>query len=283
MNSLNLNVKNLTYSNYALANLCACINQSLASSKVLTIPPCDIYCLIFTYKGGATYKGINKTSQLPANSLLFVSCKKGLQLRSTNMGWEACLLFINGDMLHFYEETIHSYDLPPLLLSSSSPLHAPLNAILQLEKSTSLAEEFIITEHVTHILSQYIHQEVNSALTTDKPPTYLVTIKENFDAYYSTYFCLDALASTYKISKYRLCREFNLYYKLSPMKYLNNVRIQKACLLLVSSDMHVNEVASAVGFDNTTHFIRLFKIQLGVTPLVYKKNRAHYTSDPSQL
>lgn len=275
MNSLNLNVKNLTYSNYTLTNLCTCINHSLASSKVLTIPPCDIYCLIFTYKGGATYKGKNKTSQLPSNSLLFVSCKKGLQFRSTNIEWEACLLFIKGNMLHFYEESIDTYDLPPLLLSSNSPLHASLNVILQLEKSASLAEEFIITEHVTHILSQYIHQEGNSALsTTEKPPTYLITIKENFDANYSHYFCLDALASTYKISKYRLCREFNFYYKLSPMKYLNNVRIQKACLLLVSSDMHINEVASAVGFDNTTHFIRLFKTHLGVTPLVYKKNIA---------
>lgn len=275
MNSLNFNVNNLTYSNYTLANLCTCINQSLASSKVLTIPPCDIYCLIFTYKGGATYKGKNKTSQLPTNSLLFVSCRKGLQFRSTNIGWEACQLFIKGNMLPFYEETIDSYDLPPLILSSTSPLHAPLKSILQLEKSASLAEELIITEHVTHILSQYIHQEANSALSMiEKPPTYLITMKENFDANYSNYFCLDALASTYKISKYRLCREFNIYYKFSPMKYLNNIRIQKACLLLVSADMHINEVAAAVGFDNTTHFIRLFKAHLGVTPLVYKKNIA---------
>lgn len=122
-------------------------------------------------------------------------------------------------------------------------------------------------------MSQYIHQEANSALSImDKPPTYLVTMKENFDANYSNYFCLDALASTYKISKYRLCREFTLYFKLSPMKYLNKIRIQKACLLLVSTEMHVNEVASAVGYENTTHFIRLFKAQLGETPLVYRKN-----------
>ncbi len=273
MNSLNFNAMNLTYSNYALVNLCTCINHSLASSKVLTIPPCDTYCLIFTYKGGATYKGKNKTSQLPTNSLLFVSCKKGLQFRSTDIGWEACLLFIKCNMLPFYEETIDSYGLPPLILSSSSALHGHLNSILQLEKSASLAEELIITEHITYILSQYIHQEANSALSIiEKPPTYLSTIKENFDANYSNYYCLDTLATTYKISKYRLCREFNIYYKLSPMKYLNNVRIQKACLLLVSADMHINEVASAVGFDNTTHFIRLFKAQLGVTPLVYKKN-----------
>lgn len=273
MNSLNFNVNNLTYSNYALANLCTCINHSLASNKVAALPPCDIYCLIFTYKGGATYKGKNKTSQLPTNSLLFVSCKKSLQFRSTDIGWEACLLFIKGNMLPFYEETIDSYDLPPLMLSSSSPLHNSLNSILQLEKSASLIEELLLTEHVTHILSQYIHQEANSALSImEKPPTYLVTMKENFDANYSNYFCLDALASTYKISKYRLCREFTLYFKLSPMKYLNKIRIQKACLLLVSTEMHVNEVASAVGYENTTHFIRLFKAQLGETPLVYRKN-----------
>lgn len=40
--------------------------------------------------------------------------------------------------------------------------------------------------------------------------------------------------------------------------------------LLESTNLRIHEVGSAVGIDNTTHFINLFKSLTGLTPQAYR-------------
>lgn len=53
--------------------------------------------------------------------------------------------------------------------------------------------------------------------------------------------------------------------------YLLNYRLAKAKELLCRSDLSVDEISSAVGFQTPTYFIRIFKNHVGVTPLKYRK------------
>ncbi len=57
---------------------------------------------------------------------------------------------------------------------------------------------------------------------------------------------------------------------LSPHRYLNSLRIRKACTLLKQSDCSIASAAETVGLD-PQNFARLFKQELGITPLKYKK------------
>ena len=59
---------------------------------------------------------------------------------------------------------------------------------------------------------------------------------------------------------------------ISPLKYINEVRIKKAKVLLQTRDNSVSEVAMAVGFNDVNHFGRMFKKQYGITPsTLFKK------------
>ena len=107
---------------------------------------------------------------------------------------------------------------------------------------------------------------------------YLIEIKNDFDSNYQNHFSLDALEQKFHVSKYRICREFTIYYDLSPIQYLNRVRIKVAKEALIYTDKRINEVGSMIGFDNTNHFIRLFKQQTGVTPLIFRKQPPAYSS-----
>lgn len=40
--------------------------------------------------------------------------------------------------------------------------------------------------------------------------------------------------------------------------------------LLLSTDKHIHEIASELGYENTNHFINLFKKETGLTPMVYR-------------
>ena len=69
---------------------------------------------------------------------------------------------------------------------------------------------------------------------------------------------------------------FSRYFKSSMghtfSEYLNSIRIKAAEDLLINTDVPVSEVASKVGFANTSYFIAQFKKQLHMTPKKYRSN-----------
>ena len=53
--------------------------------------------------------------------------------------------------------------------------------------------------------------------------------------------------------------------------YLTQLRMEKAKEQLASTDKSVSAIGSAVGFDNTSYFIKLFRETYGVTPETFRK------------
>jgi AraC-like DNA-binding protein len=61
-------------------------------------------------------------------------------------------------------------------------------------------------------------------------------------------------------------RLFGEYTGCSPVEYRNDLRLERARLLLQSGEYNVSEAAEAVGFTNLSFFIRLYKKKFGHTP-----------------
>lgn len=102
-------------------------------------------------------------------------------------------------------------------------------------------------------------------------PSYIADMQRRFNAEYHMPYLLDELAEEYHVNKFRLCREFAKYYEVTPMQYLNTVRMEKARERLLHSDKKVVEIGQLVGIENANSFIRLFKEKNGVTPLAYRR------------
>ncbi len=73
------------------------------------------------------------------------------------------------------------------------------------------------------------------------------------------------------VSEGYLSRSFNLETGLSLIHYLTRYRIQQAKLLLASSDKAVTEIAMEVGFSDSNYFSRVFRQEVGVSPLTYRR------------
>lgn len=56
----------------------------------------------------------------------------------------------------------------------------------------------------------------------------------------------------------------------SPLKYFNQLRIQKSCHLLSFSNLTVKEISVRTGFDDPFYFSRLFKNVMGLSPVQYR-------------
>ena len=82
---------------------------------------------------------------------------------------------------------------------------------------------------------------------------------------------LSELADAASLSAKYLCRLFSALTGKSPIEYLNEYRVECACVLLVSTERQILDVAYSCGFNDQSYFIKLFKRYKGVTPGIYRK------------
>lgn len=86
---------------------------------------------------------------------------------------------------------------------------------------------------------------------------------------YSDDITLDELSKIGCISKYHLIRLFTKEKGITPYKYLELYRINKAKQLL-QNEKSILEVAMQCGFSDQSHFTNLFKKTIGITPKQYQ-------------
>ena len=55
------------------------------------------------------------------------------------------------------------------------------------------------------------------------------------------------------------------------VKYITDIKMQKAKMLLEDMDMKIIQVARSLGYENQSYFNRLFKNYYGVTPGQYRE------------
>lgn len=81
------------------------------------------------------------------------------------------------------------------------------------------------------------------------------------------------LADRLEVSQEYLTRTFREHVGMTPGKYLVQVRVEQAKLLLQRGDHSVAFVADACGFTNGNYFARVFRSIVGVTPSVYAREQ----------
>lgn len=82
---------------------------------------------------------------------------------------------------------------------------------------------------------------------------------------------LEKLAEIACLSKDHFIRLFKKELGNTPLQYINQKKIEKAQLLLITEDLTVKEIAFQLAFEDYSYFNRLFKKITGVTPQEYRR------------
>ncbi len=80
-----------------------------------------------------------------------------------------------------------------------------------------------------------------------------------------------ALCSNFQISRSKLYRISKEYFGMGIERVVRTRRIIRAKELLMGASIPISEIAHRIGFPDYNYFIRVFKTEVGLTPLRYRK------------
>jgi AraC-like DNA-binding protein len=89
--------------------------------------------------------------------------------------------------------------------------------------------------------------------------------------HYADEFKIADLADECHMSETHFRRVFQEKMNMSPIEYVNFVRVKKACELIDKTDVSMEEVAERVGFSTPSTFNRNFRRIMGTSPYQWKK------------
>ncbi len=132
----------------------------------------------------------------------------------------------------------------------------------------------IICKSILNMLITHIIRNKSSLLFIEESREKLnlecIKIKNYIDSHYSQNITLDFLSNLTYMNKFHLVHTFTKQIGLSPINYAINKRIQEAKNLLATTSYSIRDIASIVGFCNSSYFSQMFKKVTGVTPKNYR-------------
>lgn len=139
------------------------------------------------------------------------------------------------------------------------------------EAKVMLFQLFLIMYEMELFVQKDIHYNEEQRLAIDRYKMIQSYIKEH----YKEEIHLEELAELIECSENYVGRLFKKIRNDSPIHYLIQYRIEKACELLRNTTMSVYDICLEVGFTNASYFIRQFKECMNTTPLKYRKSFLH--------
>lgn len=144
--------------------------------------------------------------------------------------------------------------------------------ILEIEHKAfnyELACKSMLILFITHII-----RNTTSSLFIEEPQEKInlecMKIKNYIDAHYSQNITLDFLSDLSYMNKFHLVHTFTKEIGVSPINYVITRRIQEAKNLLATTNYSIRDIASIVGFSNSSYFSQMFKKVSGISPKRYR-------------
>ena len=108
--------------------------------------------------------------------------------------------------------------------------------------------------------------------------TYIQDALNFINSNYMHSITVQEIADYVNLSRSYLYKMFIKNLGISPQRYLINLRMYKATLLLKGTKLPIGEVASSVGYSDSLLFSKTFSKHFSMSPLNYRNNQVNKTS-----
>ena len=92
-----------------------------------------------------------------------------------------------------------------------------------------------------------------------------------FEANYQQKALLSSFCKKYHYNTQYISRLFKKETSLTALEYIQKIRIEKSCDLLVGTNLTIREIAHQTGYEDIKFFNRVFRKMVGMTPSEYRQ------------
>ena len=239
--------------------------------------------IMFTLEGSRTMHHNGKSWTLKKHSCLLTRKTAYLQERPEFVGWEVLAFYFQDS---FFRQVINEYfqylplkGLPEPPSDMLIDIHVnettqaffysilpyfkqatpPVEALLELKFKELLFNLFLDPAN------RMLLAHANSLMNQDKVPLWQI-----MESNYTFNLTIAQFARMANRSTSAFKKEFTEYYGTSPGKWLTQKRLDHARALIETSSKSISDIASDSGFENLSHFSRIYKQRYGKSPLQSK-------------
>lgn len=227
---------------------------------------------LFTEKGRGILIVKDRRYILEKNSLLYLPPGLPHEYYPENGEWSTCWMVFRGDMLTdimkkmgFERERIAA----DADLTDFKKLYNRLMGIAADNLHSSKKCSLLIYDAV--LLAGDIFDDKNSAGNTGN------MIVDKAARYINEHCCADIslneLSELSGVSPQYFGRLFKERLKMRPMEYIARVKVSKAKIMLLDSDMPISRISEKLGYTSPTYFGIVFRKYEGISPSEFRKNR----------
>jgi AraC-like DNA-binding protein len=246
----------------------------------------DAYEILYLISGDFYYFIGDRTYQVAGGTLLFMDIHEMHKLVNSgcNMYERVTLLFKKEFLQHFCtsgqcEELLELFKSDNRALKMTGIDQYFIEQLFQkmIQEGKKQArgyeqyQQLLLVELLLYLNRKLFDSRAAPLVESNRTHKKVLDIVNYVNQHYMEPLKLCEISRQFDISSSYLCRTFKESTGFSFIEYINNIRIKEARDLLIGSSFNVTEIAGMVGFDNTSHFGRTFKLMMGISPLCFRK------------
>lgn len=135
-------------------------------------------------------------------------------------------------------------------------------------RDMELWEKMVLRGAMLMIMSHFIREARPRVWTQDER---MKRVLEYIHSNIGHQFSVEELSDVASVTKPYFIKLFKQEFGVSPVQYINNKKVERAQLLLYTTDKAVKEVAYTLGFSDQNYFIRMFRKMMAITPQEYRR------------
>jgi AraC family transcriptional regulator, exoenzyme S synthesis regulatory protein ExsA len=238
----------------------------------------------FISSGKKMWKSIYHSYEVSEGDIIFI--KKGANLTHQFFDDEFCaiFMFIPDDFIKAFLKRNTA------LLTASQKDISGQDAVLRIQQDQllksyyhSIQSYLSLAEKPNEQLLILKFEELLLSLFSNKKhqdlTDYFISLCQNRE-YHMSRVMEENFAYNLKLENYaQLChmslsafkKSFNQYYHTTPAAWLKHRKLDLALHHVLTSDLSINQISFDCGFEDTSHFIRVFKQKYHLTPLQYRQ------------
>lgn len=185
--------------------------------------------------------------------------------------------FLSGISIDLLQCFRHSCNAIKLNINEQAYVENLFNRMINEDRKKAFGYDVSLKAFLAELLlfiARYINQNPQDEFYNQAPLHKKVSdIVSYINSNYKEPISLETLSKAFFLSPCYLSRIFKNVTGFNLIEYINNVRILESKRLLKYSDLNITQIAENVGYDNATHYGRMFKSFEGVSPSIYKKRK----------